>query len=83
MKNIVYVLTLEGEPQYVTKNITEIEKECRKWYDDHYDNWSIQQDYQYWLEDRPWYPNTDEGTRVGRLCLRAFQRWRVGRLCVV
>lgn len=61
MKNTVYILTLEGEPQYVTKDITQIEKECRKWFDDHYDNWSIQQDYRYWLEDRTWYPNTDEG----------------------
>lgn len=56
-----YVLSLEGEPRYVTSDLTVIEKECKDWFDKNYDNWSIQQDYRYWLEDRTWYPNTDEG----------------------
>ena len=56
----IYILTLEGEPQYATTNISVIEQECNDWFDNHYDNWSIQRDFQYWLEDRTWYVNTEE-----------------------
>jgi len=56
----VYVLTLEGEPQYVTRNLEKIRKECEKWFNDHRENYFVQRDFSYWLEDRD-YPNTDEG----------------------
>lgn len=61
MATKIYILMLEGEPMYATTNIHAIEKECNEWFDKHYDDWSIAKDYQYWLEDRTWYPNTDEG----------------------
>lgn len=56
----VYVLTLEGEPQYVTRNLEKIRKECEKWFYYHDGNYSVQRDFSYWLEDRD-YPTTDEG----------------------
>jgi len=61
MATKIYILTLEGEPQYATTDITKIQNECHKWYDDHYDDFDIQQDYSRWLEDRIEYPNTDDG----------------------
>ena len=56
----VYVLTLDGEPQYVTHNLEKIQKECEKWFNDNRDNWLLQHDFNLWVEDRE-YPNTDEG----------------------
>lgn len=56
----IYILMLEGEPQYSTTNLSLIEKECHNYFDRRYNDWPIQRDYQYWLEDRG-YPNTDEG----------------------
>ncbi len=61
MTQKIYILSLEGEPRYATTDLTVIEKECRDWFNNHYDNWSIQRDYQYWLEDRTEYPETDDG----------------------
>ena len=60
MAQKMYVVTCEGEPRYVTVNLFKVERECHEWYDKHYDDFSIQRDYQYWLEDRK-YPNTDDG----------------------
>ena len=60
MSTKIYILTLEGEPQYATTRLSDIEKECHDWFDRRYNNWSIQRDYSYWLEDRN-YPNTDDG----------------------
>ena len=60
MKQKVYVVTLEGEPQYITKDLSKIEKQFNDWYDAHYDDFGISRDYYYWLEDRK-YPNTDDG----------------------
>lgn len=60
MAQKVYVVALEGEPLYATFNLFKVERECHEWYDKHYDNFSIQRDYERWLEDRT-YPNTDDG----------------------
>lgn len=60
MAQKMYVVTCEGEPRYVTPNLFKVKRECQEWYDNHYDNFSIQRDYQYWLEDRK-YPDTDDG----------------------
>jgi len=61
MSKKMYVLTLDGEPQYVTADISIIENECYDWINRLGDGWNIQKDYQYWLEDRDEYPNTEEG----------------------
>lgn len=60
MAQKVYVVALEGEPLYATFNLFKVERDCHEWYDKHYDNFSIQRDYERWLEDRT-YPNTDDG----------------------
>lgn len=62
MKNTVYILTLDGEPQYVTKNLGTIREECEEWFNDRRDSWFVQHDFSLWFEDREYnYPNTDEG----------------------
>lgn len=60
MATKIYILTLEGEPQYATTNLSLIEKECHDWFDLRYNSWPIYRDYSSWLEDRN-YPNTDDG----------------------
>jgi hypothetical protein len=61
MATKIYVLTLESEPLYAVTDLQKIKDDCQKWFDDHYDNFGVQQDYYYWLEDKTWYPNTDDG----------------------
>lgn len=61
MATRIYVLTLEGEPMYAVTDLQKIKDDCQKWFDDHYDDFDIRQDYYRWLEDRTWYPNTDDG----------------------
>jgi hypothetical protein len=56
----VYVLTLDGEPQYVTRNLDKIQEECEKWFNDNRDNYLLQHDFYLWVEGRE-YPNTNEG----------------------
>ena len=48
----VYVITLEGEPQVVYKDIDKVRQECYEWMDKHYNDYYISKSYYYWLEDR-------------------------------
>mgnify|MGYP006988852021 CR=1 FL=1 len=61
MSRKVYILNLDGIPQYVTTDYSRIEASCQEWFDRHYDNWAVQRAYHAWLEDKTEYPNTDDG----------------------
>ena len=56
----IYILTLEGEPQYATTDLNVIYQECVNWFNEHLTSYGITRDFDYWVEDRD-YPNTEEG----------------------
>lgn len=60
MKTKIYILTLEGEPQYATTNLDKIRNECRDWFNDNSTSYSVLRDFNHWVEDSD-YPNTEEG----------------------
>lgn len=63
MSKTVYVITLEGEPQQVYSNIENVRKECHEYLDDHQTSYSVERDFNDWVEDRD-YPNTEEGEEL-------------------
>lgn len=48
----VYVYLLEGEPLHVYSSLEPIRKKCYEWFDDHRSSFAIEQDFQYWCEDK-------------------------------
>lgn len=60
MSTKIYVLTLEGEPVYAVTDLQKIKDDCQKWFDDHYDDFWVRHDFDYWVEGMI-YPNTDDG----------------------
>lgn len=60
MSTKIYVLTLEGEPVCAVTDLQKIKDDCQEWFDDHYDDFWVRHDFDYWVEGRL-YPNTDDG----------------------
>ena len=54
---LVYVLTLEGEPLHAYTSNEPILQACRDWFEEHYTNYEVYRDFNWWIEDRPY---TDE-----------------------
>jgi hypothetical protein len=63
MSKTVYVITLEGEPQWVYSNIESVRRECHNYLDCHKTTYSVDRDFNDWVEDRN-YPNTEEGEEL-------------------
>lgn len=61
MATKIYILSYEGEPRFATTSLDDIEKECREWFDRNRNQYRIQKDFAYWVEDRNEYENTEEG----------------------
>lgn len=60
MRTKIYILMLEGEPQYATTDLKKIRKSCKEWFTEHCNSFAVERDFHYWVEDRP-YPNTESG----------------------
>jgi len=60
MATKIYIITLEGEPQVAYTDFNKVKDEIFKWLDELRNGWYVRQDFNYWVEDRP-YPNTEEG----------------------
>lgn len=57
---MIYIITLEGEPQVAYEDIEKVRQACFDWLENHCNDYSTYKDFNYWVEDRG-YPNTEEG----------------------
>lgn len=51
MSNMIYVMTLEGEPIHAYTDIKPIRQACHDWFDEHREDYKIYKDFNWWLED--------------------------------
>ena len=61
MDKVAYILTRNEIPIHIYTSFELLEEASRNWMNQNYDNFILQQEYFRGLEDRTWYPNTDDG----------------------
>ena len=60
MAKTIYVKYYCLDVDYVTADLSIIEKDCKKWVADHHTDYHVERDFNRWVEGRP-YPHTDAG----------------------